>query len=502
MTPGRVPLETPLRVIAAAIAVVAMALLYSLEPDRSRTIQAATILSLVFSAGAAFVLLCRNLGSGVAAGLGIIMAIALSIGVAKIGGEASVVHWAFMLVAVTIFLLVGRVAGANDFNERFGGTDLSELLRRSRSQFEQTPGTNSWTPATDAQFSRSIESVLGGLISDFQAWTGTGAVNGRNDLPWQGFARFVRQALRERLGARHVRVYAYREADQTLEPLALGHKCDEEVPNPAGGVLGYAIQTGQVFARSKSTGRSDLEPRWCWILPLRAQGHTQMVIAIGDLEQTQLNRPSVGFAVRDLMQLCWAHVCGVNALAAARQLDAQTGLLNRAEVLDAMRHSATAARRGEPVAVLAVGLEGLRRLDDQGHYQERDQLLQQLGQALRAHLHTDDLIGRFNDDRFVVVMQRADVGLGATVAKLILDDVRDEVIGTLDPLDTLKLTVRGGLVRGEVGEDGETLLMRALAQLDKARTAGLTLATPEAVTGLTALQTQSSDAVTGASTHG
>jgi hypothetical protein len=44
------------------------------------------------------------------------------------------------------------------------------------------------------------------------------------------------------------------------------------------------------------------------------------------------------------------------------------------------------------------------------------------------------------------------------------------------------------LVRGAVGEDGEALLMRALAQLDQARTQGTTLATPETSATPTALQ--------------
>lgn len=81
--------------------------------------------------------------------------------------------------------------------------------------------------------------------------------------------------------------------------------------------------------------------------------------------------------------------------------------------------------------VLALAIEGLRHLDDTGQWSERDALVQQLGAVLHQKVRSDDLLGRFADDRFIVVLRRLDSALGTLVAEKLLETVRTNVLPTL-----------------------------------------------------------------------
>jgi hypothetical protein len=93
----------------------------------------------------------------------------------------------------------------------------------------------------------------------------------------------------------------------------------------------------------------------------------------------------------------------------------------------------------------------MRKLDDAGFWRQRDSLIQDLGRALRAKIRADDVLGRFSDDRFVVVLRGLEPALATRVAEKLLDTVRAQAIQAACQLnhqgraEPWQLKVRAGL---------------------------------------------------------
>jgi diguanylate cyclase (GGDEF)-like protein len=99
-------------------------------------------------------------------------------------------------------------------------------------------------------------------------------------------------------------------------------------------------------------------------------------------------------------------------LAHLAERDALTGLYNRRHV-DAELHRLTrrGARAGEPTAVLLIDVDHFKRVNDEhGHYRG-DEVLQQVADALRASVRTEDVVSRWGGEEFMVVAP--DTGLDA-----------------------------------------------------------------------------------------
>ena len=120
------------------------------------------------------------------------------------------------------------------------------------------------------------------------------------------------------------------------------------------------------------------------------------------------------------------------------------------------------------MVVVVLTLEGLRRLDDVGQWQQRDALVEAVGRVIKRRIRTDDIIGRFSDDRFVLLLRRLDSGLGRLIAAKI-QSAAEERIEQLSELSA-GLCVRGGLAgSGFQKEALETLLVSAFDAVELAR---------------------------------
>ncbi|MBN2448375.1 MAG: GGDEF domain-containing protein [Phycisphaerae bacterium] len=459
--------ELSVRLLAAAITVVSLGALHSLSTNAVRPPET-TVFALVFAVCGAFMLIARGLGRGVATGLGVVIALSISIALSNLTGAGAAGNTVFMLVAISLMVFVGRIAGVNDHVD---GQPFA--AGRNKSGASQVADSRP----------DSIEQTLGTLASDFCIWTTTDMVRGGGTAPpWPGFARFVRRLLAERLDAADVEVYEVVPGQPRLRPLAANEAQVEHPPLADTGVLGGAIRSNEIHVDSEdSTETANVgginripRQRWAWVLPLRVADQSVGVVTVGRIGLECNRRLGVAHAVRDLLQLFWAHVAGLQALGQARCTDTQTGLLTRAALLDALRDNALAdVYRDEPVAVLAVSLEGLRRLDDRSQWSERDELIRRVGDTLCRRLHSDDLVARFADDRFVAVMRRTDAVLGEVAGCRLLDFLQGEVLDRIDPGTTLGVKLRGGMAGGNPERVApELLLSQALLAIDDARVAG------------------------------
>jgi len=326
--------------------------------------------------------------------------------------------------------------------------------------------------------------AIGELTARFTTWLdqrdgGEGA--------WLAFDRWVRDSLHQFLGARRVRCYRVTESDQQLASLTSEPDAALTAGLASQGLIDHVIAGGRRYVR-RAPGNGELIERLArewgssgqgtgkpagfahapdWLLPIRDKTRTCGLIIVGEVPEERRNDLPLLQAIGHLMGLFWRQVQQGLALAVARRTDQASGVLSRidlASLADKVLHESVV--EGEPTVLVALAVEGVRRLDDEGQWQLRDWLMRQIGLVMRRKLRSDDLVGRFSDDRFVGVLRRLDVSLGQLIARKLLEAVNAEV--SRQPILHEMVNLRCGLAAGS-DEGFEPLLSRAFHALGLAR---------------------------------
>ncbi len=288
----------------------------------------------------------------------------------------------------------------------------------------------------------------------------------RHDGPdvWASFDQLVREALGAHLGATRVRCYHVQPGCDTLQTIHQARKPPQSAgPDMQEGLLGHVAMTGREYvADDPSHGplvddlAAQSEDRWSWIWPVRQPCRTRTpvakkvsdtlsaaetigVIAVGPLSDAAILTPELRQTIGPLLSLCWQHVASLQRLRLVQRTDQASGVLTRGDffaVAEAALRDSYAAN--EPVVVGVLALEGLRRLDDTRCWEERDALIERLGQQVARRMRSDDVVGRFADDRFVILLRRLDTGLGRLIAEKLLET-------GFQTLETGSLRLRMGL---------------------------------------------------------
>ncbi|MCK4340906.1 MAG: GGDEF domain-containing protein [Phycisphaerae bacterium] len=290
-------------------------------------------------------------------------------------------------------------------------------------------------------FSHQNESFLAPerLCKAFHTWLAEN--EDRPDL-WPSFDQLIRETLAEQLGVTHVRCYHVRPGCDTLQTISQATAAGSpKGPSLREGVLGHVATSGREFVaddRSQGPLLDDLAARteddWYWVWPIRESRTTIGIVALGSLHSADGRygarplhcEPAVFTSDRrqalgQQLSLCWQHVACLERLRVMQQTDQATGVLTRQDFFTlATRVLAESYNANEPVVIATLVIEGLRRLDDSGCWRERDDLIVRLGHVIDGRVRSDDLVGRFADDRFVIFLRRLDSGLGRLIAEKVL----------------------------------------------------------------------------------
>jgi diguanylate cyclase (GGDEF)-like protein len=105
--------------------------------------------------------------------------------------------------------------------------------------------------------------------------------------------------------------------------------------------------------------------------------------------------------------------------------DTLTGLANRQLLREHLGRTMARARRGNPVAVLLINLDGFRKINDTYGHSVADQVLVAVAQRVHDTVRGGDAVARLGGDEFAVVLDGMDAGGDAVhVATRLLDAIR------------------------------------------------------------------------------
>ncbi|WP_300730121.1 bifunctional diguanylate cyclase/phosphodiesterase [Pseudomonas sp.] len=150
-----------------------------------------------------------------------------------------------------------------------------------------------------------------------------------------------------------------------------------------------------------------------------------------------------------------------NSLLRMSQYDFLTGLPNRQQLQDQLGKTLTEAVRPQRgVAVLCVGLDDFKGINEQFGYQTGDELLQALTDRLRAYSGSQGALARLGGDQFALVQSHIEQPYeAAELAQSILDDL--ETAFRVDQQNIRLRATIGITLFPEDGDTSEQLLQKA-----------------------------------------
>lgn len=298
------------------------------------------------------------------------------------------------------------------------------------SQIETPPPAAAPAQRNDEHAAAVTSDLARQMTQQFLKWSEDAP---RDASVWAAFDQFAREMLHGHLGAEHVRCYRVDTAAGELHALtgSLSEGQVQRLPSRSG-ILGHVATTGRRYLADdpyrgellKQLAASDAAP-WQLVWPVRYDGLVAGLIAVRDWAHGVAPARAAREAACDLLQLFWRQVACEQDLRVARSTDKASGVLTREDFFAVAAPVADASQEdNEPVVAIVIAIEGLRRLDDTGRWQERDLFVERIGQALLQRARRDDVVGRFSDDRFVVLLRRVDSGLGRLIAEKMLAHVQ------------------------------------------------------------------------------
>src|SRR5436190_2476195 len=155
-------------------------------------------------------------------------------------------------------------------------------------------------------------------------------------------------------------------------------------------------------------------------------------------------------------------------LKVAAATDGLTGLGNHRHFHEQLRRDLQEARENDlPLAVVALDIDGFKKLNDDRGHGHGDESLKLAGEALERAVRGDDLVARLGGDDFVMILRGADAGYAREVA----ERAREAMARSLP--EELELTVSAGFVCYPDNAEEEAILSElANSALDVAKRAG------------------------------
>jgi diguanylate cyclase (GGDEF)-like protein len=209
-------------------------------------------------------------------------------------------------------------------------------------------------------------------------------------------------------------------------------------------------------------------------VPIGTTAERYGVLAVGSTGARRFSTDDVSFlrAVGNVLTTAIERDRAADRIRHATLHDTLTGLPNRVLLLDRLDSALSRANRmSTQVAVMAVDLDGLQKVNETFGHRAGDQLLAAVARRLRKALRVEDTLARLTGDEFVVVCERIeDLPTIALIAQRIVDTLGEPFVlddGTTQISGSVGIAVGSGR-----GDDVELLLREADAAMHRAKQLG------------------------------
>lgn len=149
--------------------------------------------------------------------------------------------------------------------------------------------------------------------------------------------------------------------------------------------------------------------------------------------------------------------------------DPLTRLYNRRQLESRLEEELPRVRRGHPVTVLMMDLDGFKSVNDEHGHLAGDEMLRRIAGAIQESTRAIDVVGRFGGDEFVAILPDTDAEQSKVVAERLVRTVR--AIGEgLNPRKPVTVSV--GIAVAQPEDDGATVMNSADDAAYRAKAAG------------------------------
>src|SRR3954447_7680967 len=140
--------------------------------------------------------------------------------------------------------------------------------------------------------------------------------------------------------------------------------------------------------------------------------------------------------------------------------DPLTGLPNRREFNTRLEERMAAwNRRREMFSLLLLDVDHFKKLNDRYGHLVGDQVLAEIGRALRSAIRREDAVARYGGEEFAVLMPATSLEQGVQAAQKVREAVSRIVVNCSG--QPITVTISGGLAAIEANERVESLIQRA-----------------------------------------
>lgn len=144
-------------------------------------------------------------------------------------------------------------------------------------------------------------------------------------------------------------------------------------------------------------------------------------------------------------------------LAATSRKDALTQLFNRRHALERLEAELARVRRGHPMALLMLDLDGFKGVNDTHGHLAGDEVLRQVAAALHHSVRETDVVARYGGDEFIAILADATPDAASVAAQRLR--AATAAAGTVD--DEPAVTASIGIAIARADDDAAALIRRA-----------------------------------------
>ena len=164
------------------------------------------------------------------------------------------------------------------------------------------------------------------------------------------------------------------------------------------------------------------------------------------------------------------HICEVmSALEEARlhaenlaRFDALTGVLSRRALFKALDAEVERAKRyNSTLSCLMIDLDRFKVFNDTYGHQSGDKVLQEIVQVISGHCRTNDHLGRYGGEEFLIVLPEARIASATTFAERVRSAVAETSLDQIEERVTLSIGVAQWC-------DGDNSASKLISQADRA----------------------------------